>query len=333
MVGTLGQRDVATGMALATATVGKYLSTIPDGEPGDRADWVTRYVEDLGNQPGVKTLKRSAFDKVPMRPWHGAIYSGQITEDTLALPYARHAAAAVPVLRDLIHASGYFHRLQVDIPGPLDLGLFCHGPLIYRYYETHVAAAARQTDAIEALTGTRPVYQLSIPLETYAVAMAPSALRPTVATALAARLSAFIQHTQPGTEWIVHLCVGDPHGKPLVTLKDTAPLVELANAIWREWPAGYRLNALHLPLGDGTHPAPADPAYYDSLRRLVLPIEVHISAGLAHLGSELADQQTALDEAERAAGRVLGVSTPCGLGRRPWMAEGLLRRAAELAES
>jgi hypothetical protein len=208
-----------------------------------------------------------------------------------------------------------------------------HGPLAYRYYETHVAAAARQTDAIEALGGTRPVYQLSIPLETYLVAISPRAARPVVADKLARRLAAFIERTQPGTEWIMHLCVGDSRGRPLVTLRDSAVVVELANAIWRNWPAGYRLNALHLPLGDGTHPLRPDPRYFAPFYRLEIPSEVHVSAGLAHLGCDLVDQQIGLCEAERAARRLLGVSTPCGLGRRPHGARRLLERMAALAES
>jgi hypothetical protein len=129
----------------------------------------------------------------------------------------------------------------------------------------------------------------------------------------------------------VHLCVGDSNGQPLITLPNMDALVELSNAIWRHWPCGYRLDAVHLPAGDGTHPAPADPRYFAALRRIELPTSVHLSLGLAHLGADLDTQRITLTEAEVLAQRVLGVSTPCGLGRRPAQASALLARMADLA--
>jgi hypothetical protein len=328
LVGTLGQPDVPTGMALAAQRVGQYLETIPDGEPGVRADWITCLIERMAGRPEVKTLVPPRFYKDPLRPWHGAVYTARrgmkITPATLGLAY---------VLHELNHAAGYFLRLQVDIPGPFDMAAFSFGPLWSRYYDTAVEAASLQVKAIEELGGTRPVYQLSIPVETYLVARAPARLRKFIATKLARRLAGFVTTTLAGTEWILHLCVGDPHGKPLITLQDSAPLVELTNALVQAWPTGYRLNAVHLPLGDGQTPAKADPRYMAPLYGLELPEDVHLSVGLAHLGQDLDTQRLALAEAERAARRPLGVSTPCGLGRRPAQAAELLARMAALAQS
>jgi hypothetical protein len=336
LVGTLGQPDVPTGMALAAQRVGQYLETIPDGEPDD-PNWVVDTIERMAGRPEVKTLVPPRFYKDPLKPWHGAVYTARrgmkITPETFGLAYAQHAAAALPMLRDINHAAGYFLRLQVDIPGPPDLTAFSFGPLWSRYYDTVVEALSLQVKAIEEMAGTRPVYQLSIPVETYLVARAPARLREFVATKLARRLAGFVATTLPGTEWILHLCVGDPHGKPLITLQNPAPLVDLANALVQAWPAGYRLNAVHLPLGDGQTPVGANPWFMAPLYGLELPEDVHLSAGLAHLGQDLETQKVALAEAERAARRPLGVSTPCGLGRRPAQAVELLDRMAALAQS
>lgn len=162
-------------MALATQRVGQYLETIPDGEPND-PNWVVDTIERMAGRPEVKTLVPPRFYKDPLKPWHGAVYAARrgmkITPETFGLAYAQHAAAALPVLRDINHAAGYFLRLQVDIPGPPDLTAFSFGPLWSRYYDTVVEALSLQVRAIEETGNTRLVYQLSIPVETYLVARA-----------------------------------------------------------------------------------------------------------------------------------------------------------------
>ena len=336
LVGTLGQPDVSAGMALAIERVGQFLTTLPDGEPDLRANWIIPVVERMQHQPEVRTLVRPRFHKNPLRAWHGAIYTARrrhdITPDTLGLPFAQHAAEALPVLRDLVHASGYSLRLQVDIPGPFDLFMFSFGPLRAKYYDVEVEAAVQQVELIEAMAPGKVVYQLSIPVETYLVALAPGPLRSKIATKLAQKIADFIQQTPEGTEWIIHLCVGDPHGKPLIILKDAQPLVELTDAVVDRWPTGWVLNAVHWPMGDGVHPFRPDPRYFAPVYDLRLPDTVHLSAGLGHLGASLGDQELGIYELERAAGQAVGVSTPCGFGRRPAMAEALLDRLATLAK-
>lgn len=184
-------------------------------------------------------------------------------------------------------------RLQVGIPGPFDIALLCWAhPL--RHYQAEVDAALREVDAIDVLTDQTAVYQLELPLETVITARVPPLLRPGIARRLAARAADFVAHAPSGSTWIVHLCVGDPHGAPFSTLTDARPLVELANALATQWPGGRTLEAMHLPLGDGKHPAPVDAAYYAPLADLTLPETVHVSAGLAHAGAHLDDQLMAV---------------------------------------
>jgi hypothetical protein len=257
-----------------------------------------------------------------------------ITAETLGLTYAQQVADSFSIMKPLLAGV----RMQVDIPGPFDRAAFAYGPFLSRYYHTEVLAASQQVNTIEEqIPGT--VCQLSIPVETHLVATVPPPLKQSLAERFARRIVSFILHTTPGTEWIVHTCAGDPNGKPLKDPYGTKPAdpvvleasVILGNALGQEWPAGYRFNALHLPMGDGAHPAPTNPWYYASLYELDLPEEVHISAGLANLGAGLARQQMALQEAERAARRQLGVSTPCGLGRRAADAAGIMRRMMALS--
>ena len=339
LVGTLGSVDYPKAAKHAIDTMGKYLTTLPVDEP---ENWVIEPIKAMGQRPEVRTLVKPRFHKNPMRPWHGAVYVArrgqEITADTLGLTYVQQAAESYPGLMDLVAEHLTMWRMQVDVPGPFDRSAFAYGPFLSKYYGTEVEAAAQQVNAIEEqVPGT--VYHLSIPVETYLVATAPTAIQARVAAAFAHQLSQFIMHMTPGVEIIVHTCGGDPNGLPLIDPAGRKPAsrrmleacVLLVNAIWKAWPAGYRLNAVHIPLGDGAHPAPGGPRYYAPLGRLELPSEVHVSAGLAHLGRPLSHQQCALGMAERIAGRELGVSTPCGLGRRPAAAVALMERMVDLS--
>ena len=305
-------------MTLAAARTGKYLATLPDGETGDRADWVTTQLPLRGTHPGLITVRRSRMHRSPLNPFiHTPLYlvrPGQtLSADWLDLGYAA-AARSAPILADLAtrHTLAGV-RLQVGIPGPLDMAVFSWvNPL--RQYQIEADAALREVEAIEAFTGRTAVHQVEIPVETYLVAKAPRRARGKIAARLARRVTEFIARVPAGSTWIVHLGVGDPHAMPLVTLRDTAALVELGNALGSQWPAGRTFDALHLPLGDGTHPAPLRAGYYAPLADLALPPTVHVSAGLAHADADLEDQLPTLAAAEKAAGHQLGGVEPVRVG-------------------
>jgi hypothetical protein len=339
LVGTLGSTDYSKAAKYAAKTMGKYLTTLPTDEP---ENWIIEPIKAMGQRPEVRTLVKPRFYKNPMRPWHGAVYVArrgqEITAETLGLTYAQQVTESYPVLLDLVKAHLTAWGMQADVPGPFDRSAFAYGPFLGRYYGTEVEAAAQQVNAIEEQLSST-VYQLSIPVETHLVTTLPAAMKVRAAARFARQLAEFVRCTTPGCEFIVHTCGGDPNGLPLIDPAGRKPAsprtleacVLLANEIWKAWPAGYRLNAVHIPLGDGAHPAPGGPRYYAPLGRLELPSEVHVSAGLAHLGRPLSHQRCALGMAERIAGRELGISTPCGLGRRPAAAVALMERMVDLS--
>jgi hypothetical protein len=340
LVGTLGSTDYYRAAEYATKTMGKYLTTLPTDEP---ENWIIEPIKAMGQRPEVRTLVKPRFYKDPMKPWHGAIYVArrgqEITAETLGLTYAQQAAESYPVLLDLVKAHLTAWGMQVDIPGPFDRSAFAYGPFLGRYYGTEVEAAAQQVNAIEEQLSST-VYQLSIPVETHLVTTLPAAMKVRAAARFARQLAEFVRCTTPGCEFIVHTCGGDPNGLPLIDPAGRKPAsprtleacVLLANEIWKAWPAGYRLNAVHIPLGDGAHLAPGKARFYEPLGRLELPSEVHVSAGLANVLGSSGQQKIALQLAEQAAGCELGVSTPCGLGRRPAVATALMHRMVALAE-
>lgn len=325
-------------MRLLVERTGAHLVTVPGGGFGaEGAGCLIPMVTARGEHPDLATLRRPRLHLAPLRLRRGALYVARrgrvVTHETLALGYARRAALAWPIRTQLARATGRPQlRLQVNIPGPLDLAMLSWGPGVLRHYRAEVQAALGEISAVELLSGGLATYQLEIPAETYLVARTPRLLRDRVAGRLARWLTDVVAQAPRASTWIVHLCAGDVHGTPMVTLGDTAPLVALVNAIAAHWPQQRTLDAVHLALTHGPHPPPAlSPAYYAPLAELVVPEGVHVSAGLAHPGADLDDQRRCLELAEQAAGRTLGVSAPCGLGATAGPAELVLERLVALA--
>ena len=324
-------------MELAAAAVGPYLTTLPHGET-DRPDWVIEFIEVRAASPDYRVVRRSRMSQPrPLRPMLDpprliarASHRCAITAEGLHLPYMQEALATWPIFREVAEAHGLDSvRPQYGIAGPLDVASFTWlNPM--KHYDAECQAAAREVACIHALTNRTAVFQLEIPAETVAVAKAPQRLRERIALKLVGWLREFVEATPGGTTWIVHLCVGNKHDLPLVDLRDVGPLVDLANALIAKWPHdSHLLDSIHLPFGSSIRPAPTAINYYKPLHDL-LPIP--ILAGIVRSEVSIEQNRRALGTAEGQWNRpgLMGVSTPCGMGRTDTVANGL-RLLAQLA--
>lgn len=339
-VGTVPAAGTAAAMRLMLEHHAEALETIPDGENTEgRENWIIPIVRRRQAHPHVLVLRRDRFDKVPMRLWHAplCIPRRAMTFDMLALEYSRWALEASTVLGRLVPTlarppwrNGRPPELQVDVAGPFDLAAMTWGPLALAYHQHEIAAAADEIRTINSAVSGSVTYQLSVPVETYLVARAGH-LAPRVAHWCAGLVAELVAAAPPGIRVIVHLCVGDPHGQPLVILDTAWPLALLADAICQAWPQGRILDAIHLPLANGVRPAPTHRSFYAPLARWRPPPGVGVIAGLAHADAPLYEQLAALAEVEDVFGREVAVSTPCGMGRRPQQVDVLMQRLTDLA--
>lgn len=330
LVGTCPAQSTAAAMTLMHHRVGNRLRSIPSGEVDD-LDWIVPTIQRREHHPDLRVLKHFKWDTPTLKPWDGAIMAprrGADLTSALALDYADKAAAALPVWRRMDTEAAF----QVGIPGPFDLAAFTFGPGALHFYDYEANAALDEIRIITAMEPQQVIYQLEIPLETFLVAKTPGRLQPKIAARLARCIGAFIDATPSGSRWIVHLCVGDPHGKPLVTLPDVSPLVILANALDQAWPhRTHTLDAIHFPFASGTMSAPTGLQFYGPLVGLNISNLTHCLAGLVTLGADGHGQRCALDTIENLTGQPWGISTPCGLGRRPDAVIPTLDRLAALA--
>jgi hypothetical protein len=315
-------------MALMHTMLGPWLKTLPDGETtDDRANWVIPIIRERERRPELKAYKTFTFESIQrLRPWHAAVITGTPSIESMCLHYAHYALDALPIFDELA-TSG--QRLQVGIPSPFDLSVFTWGPFAKQHYAMECAAAVAEIEKICELAGNHVTFQLELCLETVIIARLPRALQHKAALRFGRMVRNFILACPEDSQWILHLCVGDPHGQPIVTLKDTQPLVALTNELVAHWPRNRMLDAIHFPFASGTHAASNDANYYWPLKHMWLPETVTPIAGIVTDNGDVEDSTRIL----KILGPHWGVSTPCGLGRRPNVVVPILEKLVILTQS
>jgi hypothetical protein len=122
-----------------------------------------------------------------------------------------------------------------------------------------------------------------------------------------------------------HLCYGDFGHEHYMQPKDTADLVEIANAIAAS--VERSIQWLHLPVPRDR----ADDAYFAPLGDLRLHPETELYLGLVHFTDGVEGTRRRIEAAQRVVAE-FGVGTECGFGRRPRETiEPLMRLHTEVA--
>lgn len=319
LVGTIPAESTSAALELVDATVGqKSVDWLPDGETGNRRDWIGRLVENLRRQPDLKVVKDgdwSDYDATPgFRVKKGHVF------DYVELDYFEHFEESWPIFQETRTKMGRPDlAFQVGIPGPIDVSFAAFGfnPVLgLKHTRPFEDATVVEVARINAVAGEEIVYQLEIPIEVEILNRIPKALREPAAKRLAGRVLRVIRRSPPGTRWGFHLCVGDMNNKAFSHLEDASTLVMLANALLEKFPDGRKLEFLHVPLAHGSEPPTSDETFYTPLSDLQIRPEVRLIAGFAHEAQPFEDQQKLQELIEGKVGRTVDVAASCGLGRR-----------------
>ncbi len=333
LVGSLPGADPEEAMSTALSILGPHLRTLPDGETGERRNWVISIINGLREHPDLELRKPgdwSDYDKTPvMRIRRGRTLLGANLDfghvDAVRQSYSvfeqARAAAGRPDL-----------AFQEGVPGDFDLAMFTLGPAgALRHRRPFTEATVSEIRGVGTLTGPDTLFQIELPVELVLLARAPAAVRPALAKILARLTTRLAAASPEGTRFGIHLCLGDMNNRAFGTMDDVTPLVLLANAIIDGWPAKRQLDILHAPFAAADHPATTDAAFYAPLTSLRLPEGVRFAAGFAHESQSLADQCEIRSRIDELLHREVTISAACGLGRRS-DADGraVLERTAEL---
>jgi hypothetical protein len=333
LVGSLPGPTADVAMATALETLGPYLRSLPDGETGERRNWIISIIEGLRSHPDLELRKPgdwSDYDKTPqfkIRKGH-RLYGA-----SLDFGHVEAVSKSFPQFETARSAAGRADlAFQQGVPGDFDLAMFTLGPPgALRHRRPFTEATLGEIRDVRRISGKETLFQIEIPAELVLLAKAPSAARPGLARLLAKSVTGLAAAAPEGTQFAVHLCLGDMNNRAFGTMTDVGPLVLLSNAITRTWPAGRPLALMHAPFAAADQPATIDPAFYAPLRRLELSATTRFAAGFAHESQTLNDQRAIRTIIDDLLEREVVISSACGLGRRTEDAgRAVLERTAEL---
>ncbi len=335
LVGSTPFADADEAIDIALDRLGGHLHTVPDGETGERRNWIIHIVEALRAHPDLEIAREGDWSDYDRTPVFRVRRGHELSADSLNLQHVAPFEATYPAFarrRETAVTAGVPGAgdlaFQVGIPGDFDMALFTFGPTgPFRHRRPFTKATVGEIARIVSLAGRdasgRPdvVFQLEIPAELVFVARFPGPLQPLIASWLARGVARLAELSPQGTRFGIHLCVGDMNHRALANLKDVTPLVQLANAIARAWPDGRSLEFVHAPFAAAVLPPPppstaAGTRFYRPLRGLRLPTRTRFIAGFVHEARPLEEQQETLALIESLVGRRVDVATSCGLGRR-----------------
>lgn len=318
LVGSLPGDTAETAMRTALERLGPHLRWLPDGETGPRRDWIVHVIDSFRAHPDLELRREGQwtdYDDIPvfrLRDGH------TLSAASLELGYASWFEDSFPIFQRLrIEYDRPDLIFQVGVPSDLDMALFTFGPSgPFRHRAPFREATLAEITAIHRQAGDDVVFQIEMPAELVFAARMPPPAQPAMAAYLAHGITRLVAAAPEGARFGIHLCLGDMHHRALGRMSDVRPLVHLANAIDKRWPAGRRLEFVHAPLAAAAEPPPNRLAFYQPLTKLRLDPAVAFIAGFVHEQLSLDANRALHARLHELLHRPVGVATSCGLGRR-----------------
>jgi hypothetical protein len=337
LVGSVPLRDARDVFTTVSRVLGRRLTRIPDGETGERSDWIT-WLEPVfaGNPALEKSDELFRVHATGTARFRYRLRPGKRVRDICFdnLFYADIAKVSYDDFSTL-KEQGVIPddaRFQIDlVPAHSVLWLFLqdnlHQPLDPVYNE----ALKREIDKIAAAL---PHEQIAIQFDVASAVFArlqrgePNAYgrtRQEMLTTFSHILTNLAGHVPPGIELLFHFCYGDSNHKHVVEPLDMGDMVDVANRLCAD--IRRTIELVHMPVPRDR----SDDAYFAPLARLRLKPETGLCLGLVHYTDGIAGTRKRVAVAERHV-RDFSIATECGFGRRhPATIPELLHIHAEVA--
>ncbi len=314
LVGSVPLANAEEVFRTASSILGDRLRRLPDGETGDRTNWIGWQINFLARNPNfeVRPPDPEAYAPLPSIKLRSPMSSDDITFENLG--YADAALASYALFSQLKQEGALpaHYRFQVSLPTPLaPVAAFVVSEDQATVEPAYERAMFAELDKItHAIPHDELAIQWDVAVEFGLWEGSTFTHSSSVKTQIIEKLVRLGNRVPEDVELGYHLCYGDAGHKHFIEPKDTANLVEVANAI----SAGLerQINWIHMPVPRNRD----DDAYFAPLRNLHLHPETELYLGLVHYtdGSEGTQRRIA------AAQKVIadfGVATECGFGRRP----------------
>ena len=314
LVGSVPLENNKAVFDLSSLIMGQHLRRIPDGETGDRSNWIRWQFPVLAQIPQLEIIQ------LPSDRYGKALTQVKLRDDVSAsdiefgaLGYSAAAIASYAEFSDQ-KDKGIIPpkcRFQVALPTPLAPIQFYVVPenreAIEPIYE------AKLMEELREITAAIPDNELAIQWDTAVEFGILEGVFPTYLlnkeSEILERLVRLGNIVPPEVELGYHLCYGDAGHKHFVEPQDTTHLVTIANGIASQ--INRPLNWIHLPIPRDRN----DSGYYTPLKALKLHPSTEIYLGLVHSTDGVEGTSKRIETA-RGVVESFGVATECGFGRR-----------------
>ena len=322
LIGSVPLANAREAFETVSAALGTRLKRIPDGETGERGDWITWLEPVFANSPaleksgGVFRLHATAPPRIRYRLKPG-MAAAQVTFDNLF-----YADIALRSYRDFaeLKRQGKIPaqcRFQVDlVPAHSVLWLYLQDDLHQPLDPVYNEAVKREIDKIAAAI---PHDQLAIQFDVASAVFARlerndassyGRSKLEMQERFSAILADLANRVPRGIELLFHFCYGDSNHRHVVEPTDMADMVEMANRLTKAVTRPIEL--IHMPVPRDR----ADEAYFAPLKALALAPQTELCLGLVHHTDGVAGTRKRLATAEKFV-KEFSIATECGFGRRP----------------
>ncbi len=321
LVGSVPLANAREVFTRVSAALGSRLKRIPDGETGERSDWITWLEPAFAENPALEKsdelfrihttgTARIRYRLKPGRSVHDVAFGNLFYADIAQASYAEFAA----LKRDGLVPRHC--RFQIDlVPAHSVIWLFLQDDLHQLLDPIYNEALKREIDKIAAAL---PHDQIAIQFDVASAVFArlqrnePNAYGKDRAAMLAnfARILADLAQRVPDDiELMFHFCYGDSNHKHVVEPHDMADMVDMANRLSGQIARPIAL--IHMPVPRDR----ADDAYFAPLAQLRLHPQTELCLGLVHYTDGVDGTRRRMAAAERQV-RDFSIATECGFGRR-----------------
>ncbi|KAL9596855.1 MAG: hypothetical protein Q9219_005525 [cf. Caloplaca sp. 3 TL-2023] len=315
LVGSSPFQSTEEFISSAARPLSKHLRRIPDGETGQRSNFIQWQhlclpLELIQPRWGGQPSMRNSSKKYTL-------------EDIKPVGYDDQAIASYATFHEL-KASGVIPadvRFQVCLPTPAGV---VRGLIVTQYCSTvEPLYEERFVRAIHRIQEHIPVSELSIQFDLpFEIAMLEvergrlqdpesywSSYFSPVKAGILERVVRLVKLIKPGVEIGLHLCYGDYERAHFVEPADMGLLVEVANETVKATASIHEIGYIHMPVPKNRD----DEGYYKPLEQLVIG-HSQLVLGLVHPHDESGTRRR-IEVASSSCPVKFGLSTECGLGR------------------
>jgi methionine synthase II (cobalamin-independent) len=338
LVGSVPMADAREVFETVSAALGSSLLTLPDGETGERLDWITWLEPVFGNNPAFEPSVEifqlhdlaAKHRRYRLKP---GVSIGDVKFDNLFYAdVAKRSYATFAALKRAGKIPAHV-KFQVDlVPAHSVIWLFVQEELQRAVDPLYNDAVLREIDKIAAAI---PHDELAIQFDIASAVFArlersqPSpygSSKDEMQQTFSDIVVRLAEHVPADIDLLFHFCYGDAGHRHVVEPSDMGNMVEYANRLAAQ--LKRPIAQIHMPVPRNRF----DDAYFAPLGRLKLDPETRLCLGLVHYTDGIEGTKKRFAAARKSVPN-FAIATECGFGRRdPATIPELLRIHAEMAK-